>query len=304
MNRKNTISIGPELPHFGSWSWLGHWMIDSLAAEFDVSTFKDPEFPPQSDIVIFLKFKPSHARLSELRRNSRLIFVPVDIYGSAGEIDADRCSLGCFSQVILHCSRLSRYFEGLVNHRCLDHPLKYHLPEIRTERIDGPLLWVGKQCNLPSVIPCLKRFSRHHELRLLTDIPQDRCAAKEFGLDDRRVEVGQWSPQRHLEWTTTAMAAVDVKGCDFRSRHKPPAKTLDFLVSGVPVITNRGSSVDLTLTPRGFSLLEETCWQGNVSKEFQQELAHQAVMVRPEISREACAATLLQCIHDVMKPSH
>ena len=50
-----------------------------------------------------------------------------------------------------------------------------------------------------------------------------------------------------------AMAALDIKANDFRARHKPPAKALDFLASGLPVIVNRGSSTDMHLQTLGYN---------------------------------------------------
>jgi hypothetical protein len=300
VNYPLSISIGPELPEFGSWNWLGLWMIDALKGMFDVSTFQDKQNPPEADILIFLKFKPSAFRLAELRRTSKLVFFPVDIYACAAEIDADIESLRCLNLVVLHCQRLVRYFHGLINYAYLDHPLKYVLPEIRSERVEGPLLWVGKKCNLAAATPCLKKLSTKHEIRVLTDIDQDSCPAAELQLERSRVEIGKWSPERHVAWMATAKAAIDVKGNDFRSRHKPPAKTLDFLASGVPVITNRGSSVELNLRPHGFSLLYEGDEITEISAEHQLRVSQQAMTARQNFSPVACSAILVQLIRQLV----
>lgn len=184
-NRSLSTSIGPELPAFGSWNWLGIWMTDAIKEEFYVSTFRDVEQPPNADILIFLKFKPSAPRLAELQRTSKLVFVPVDIYGSAMEIDQDIDSLRCLNLVILHCERLVRYFRGRTDYACMDHPLKFILPEIRTEQVEGPLLWVGKMCNLAAAVPFLQSLSRQHEIRVLTDIENDACTVEIPGLKIR-----------------------------------------------------------------------------------------------------------------------
>jgi hypothetical protein len=301
MTHRQSISIGPELPEFGSWNWLGKWMIETLSPTFDVTTFSDHENPPPTDVVVFLKFKSSTIRLMELQQTSRLVFVPVDVYGNSWEIDSDVVNLRLLSLVILHCQRLTRYFRGVTDFVCLDHPLKYILPEIRSERVDGPLLWIGKKCNLAAVIPYLQEFSQTHDIRLLTDIDQNSCRAEAFGLSDRRTQVGKWSPQRHIEWMATAKAAVDVKGDDFRSRHKPPAKSIDFLASGVPVITNRGSSVDLNLTPRGFSLLDADRWSEDLSVEHQECLSRQAIITRQHFGAEFHSADLVRRVRELVE---
>ena len=49
-------------------------------------------------------------------------------------------------------------------------------------------------------------------------------------------------------------AAIDIKGDDFRSRHKPPAKAIDFIASGVPLAMNPDSSMVEHLARMGFDV--------------------------------------------------
>lgn len=98
-----------------------------------------------------------------------------------------------------------------------------------------------------------------------------------------------------------AKAAVDVKGNDFRSRHKPPAKSLDFLASSVPVITNRGSSVDLNLAHRGFPLFYVNDWRAVISADHQQTLARLAALARMRLSADFCSSLLVQLIQQILE---
>ena len=68
------------------------------------------------------------------------------------------------------------------------------------------------------------------------------------------VVIKRWSPESHLEWLTVCRAAIDIKGQDFRSKHKPPAKALDFIASGVPLAMNPNSSSTEHLRQLGFEL--------------------------------------------------
>ena len=58
------------------------------------------------------------------------------------------------------------------------------------------------------------------------------------------VRVENWSARRQRELTATAMAAIDIKGDDFRARHKPPAKAIDFIASGLPLAMNDSSGAE------------------------------------------------------------
>lgn len=297
MSNRRTLSIGPELPDFGSWNWLGTWIVQVLSERFDVSTFCNIENPPDADVIIFLKFKPSVAQLARLSQRSRLVFIPVDIYGSAMEIDLDLESFRHLRLVILHTRRLGRYFAGVVEAVYMDHPLKYALPKIRMDAVDGPLIWIGKLCNLGSVIPTVTELARSQEISILTDIEQDKCRPQDVGLpENKNIRCAKWSPERHVEWTQSASAAIDVKGNDFRSRHKPPAKAMDFLASGVPVITNRGSSVDLHITELGLTPVYAPDCRDLRTPEIQRNVSDFATRFRPSLDESACETILHKII--------
>ncbi len=41
-----------------------------------------------------------------------------------------------------------------------------------------------------------------------------------------------------------ARAALDIKGTDFRSRHKPATKAYDFIAPGIPLTTKNYSNIE------------------------------------------------------------
>jgi len=243
------VAIGPELSGFGSWNWLGAGLINALGPDVHAVSFRDVATPPTVDVVVFLKFKPPVEILEQLKsRNCRLIFVPVDVYGSASEIDNDIDSIRCFDFVIVHCRRLIRYFNAAARVEYLDHPLKYVLPEPRVDWQPGPLLWVGRRCNISPIVEWVNRCNVTQDLWILTESNGREASPEEFGFSrPGHIRVGTWTPARHLEWLRNAGFAIDIKGPDFRARHKPPAKLFDYLASGIPVLVNRGGAAAMEL---------------------------------------------------------
>jgi hypothetical protein len=250
------VAIGPELPEFGSWNWLGIGLRDALQSTYQTSTFTDLRQPPAADVVVFLKFKPPLETLKQLRRqNCRLIFLPVDVYGSASEIDLDIESIGCFDLVIVSSRRHLRYFNSMANVEYVDHPLKYVLPKPRETWTRGPSLWIGRQCNIGPVVDWANQQAEL-DLWILTESEERELSPKDLGFHNpKNVRVGTWSESKHIDWLAQASVAVDIKGNDFRARHKPPAKAFDYLASGIPVLTNQGASVALEMAERNLKPL-------------------------------------------------
>ena len=252
------VAIGPELPKFGSWMWLGAGLEKSLGNSFRTTVFADVLRPPKADVIVFLKFKPPPRCLAELHnQNCRLVFLPVDVYGSVAEIDGDLDSLRLFDLVVVHSQRLKRYFNTVSQVEYVDHPLNFALDVPRTGWQAGPCLWIGKQCNITPIVEWANRRLGKAELWVLTDTsPNTRL--EDFGFcNTSRMRLAQWSESIHMEWLNLASVAIDIKGSDFRSRHKPPAKTFDFLASGLPVLTNKGSSVAIEMLDQGMTPLYE-----------------------------------------------
>jgi len=194
--------------------------------------------------------------LRELRRTRRIIFCPVDVYGSSSEIDADAGRLLLCDRIIVHCERLTRYFRGYATVITLPHHVKYVSDILPQRPADGPLLWIGVRGNLPPVVAWVNRHELPAELVVMTDVGEGAYipTSRELGFERNTVRVVPWSPESHLAWLPRCRAAIDIKGDDFRSRHKPDAKVCDYIASGVPVAVLPDSSAAESLGRLGFEL--------------------------------------------------
>ncbi len=233
------VAFGPRAPEFGSWEWVGADIARALSESFATVTFRDTV--PVCDVAIFIKFKPAASILQQLSQRSRIVYVPVDLYGSGSEIDGDRDALRHCDVIVVHCEELQHYFSAHARTLYIDHHLKFVAPMPAAPRTDGPVLWIGNHSNLPPLVDWLHRHTLPEELWVLSDLDEQPPARLGFP-GSCRVRIGRWSPERHVEWTSLARAAIDIKGDDFRSRHKPPAKALDFIASGLPLAMNPGTS--------------------------------------------------------------
>lgn len=253
--RQLSVAFGPRMPGFGSWDWVGADTAAALADQFDVQVFD--EAIPDSDVVVFIKFKPGARVLKQLKQRSRIVYCPIDFYGSGAEIDADSPSLTLCDRILIHCERLRRYFVPYSTVEYIDHHLKYTVP-LRTEfRSEGPALWVGVRSNLPPLVEWVNQHPFDEELWVLTN-PENPAAplnARDYGLSDSsRIRIEVWTPDLHRDWTGLCRGAFDVKGEGFRASHKPPAKAIDFLVSGVPLMLEPDGSTAEHLRTIGFEV--------------------------------------------------
>lgn len=301
MNSGLCVAIGPELTDFGSWNWIGKGLEASLRPFVHTRIFSDACELPCADLIVFVKFKPSLCVLQTLRRNgSRLAFMPIDISGSATEIDADRASLKCFDIVLVHSRRLLRYFNAAARVEFVDHPLKYILPIPRLHSVAGPFLWIGRRCNLPPVVAWFNQTEMDDDLWVLTNADGKDLQREHLGfVRPGRIRLEKWSERVHLEWLAHAGIAIDVKGHDFRARHKPPAKAFDFLASGIPVLTNQGSSTALEMTYRGLRPLTTDLWcpDDRITTDYVQQCANTIRQVAaPEHVWSICRDLLLELI--------
>ncbi|WP_417850308.1 hypothetical protein [Thalassoglobus sp.] len=289
------IAIGPESPGFGSWEWVGQDLVDELEME-TVETFRD--VVPSCDIAVFIKFKPPYEQLCHLRERCHLVYCPVDIYGSAAEIDLDSDSLSVFDCLITHASALTKYFSPYARVELVDHHVKYVAPLPTKQKTSGPVLWTGNASNLTPLVQWSRQNRLPEELWILTNLQQDALSPDRLGFNSyNRVRSENWSPERHREWAQIAQAAIDIKGKDFRARHKPPTKAYDFIASGLPLAMNAESRPIVDVAQHGLQLVEPTDIEQWFSKEYWEATQLLGQKLNRELSRSKVAQKLLRILY-------
>ena len=282
------IAFGPKAPEFGSWNWIGADLCRELARDCDTLTFRD--HVPECDVAVFIKFLPPAGILTELKQRARIVFCPVDIYGSAAEIDASADVLRLCDCVVIHCERLRKYFAPYVRAEYIDHHLKFVCPLPEQQKTDGPLVWIGNRANLPPVVEWVNSRVFSGELWILTDLERAPSSPAEHRFHfSNRIRVENWTEKSHIQFASLARAAFDVKGDDFRARHKPPAKALDWIASGVPLAMNVDSSSTQYIASFGFNVcgLEDTDrW---LSREYWDATQRCAQVLQKEMSLRSIA---------------
>jgi hypothetical protein len=256
LENRPVVAFGPEMPDWGSWDWVGVDVAAALSTCFRVVTFGEPEVPP-CDVVVVVKHPPSLEWWERVRGRAAVIYCPVDFYGSPADIDNDLPILRQCARILIHCERLRRYFEPYAPVEYIDHHVKFAAPMRETYRQDGYVLWVGVRTNLPPLAEWVNAHPLPGQLQILTnpEMPGKMPEPKEFGFRrGKAVRIERWSKEAHLELLAGARAALDIKGSDFRARHKPPAKAIDFIASGVPLAMNPDSSAAEHLARMGFEV--------------------------------------------------
>jgi glycosyltransferase involved in cell wall biosynthesis len=300
-SRRPVIAFGPELPGIGSWEWVGAEMVEELSVRFETKTFKDEI--PSCDVLVIVKYNLSHKVVERVARHSLVVFCPIDYYGSPAEIDRDGPLLRCCARVVTHAESLRKYFQSYAPVEYLDHHVKFTAPLREAYQKTGPILWTGMRNNLPPLVQWINGNPLPEELWLLTNLEAGRTDARgeEFGFSTgTTVRIENWSPEKHYEWTGLARAAIDVKGTDFRQRHKPPAKAFDFIASGVPTATNDPSSSARHLRRIGFEPARPEERDRWLSRDYWEQTVRLGRRLRDRLSRAGVGARLAQILEDVL----
>ena len=296
------VALGPVMPGWGSWDWVGADMQEELSRWYRTASFAPGEVPA-ADLVLVVKHAPDLSWMECCCRRSAVVYCPVDYYGSAAAIDADGPLLRKCARVVVHCERLRRYFAPYAPVEYLDHHVKFVSPLPDGPRDEGPLLWAGVRTNLPALADWLNAHPLPAALVVLSNFEDAMLPPQpaDFGFrPGLAVRLEHWSPGRHRELTASARAALDIKGDDFRSRHKPPAKALDFLASGLPLALNPGSSPAEHLARLGFEVpspLDVGRW---LSREYWEETQRFGRAVRELLSRERVGSRLRRILDEVL----
>jgi len=114
-----------------------------------------------------------------------------------------------------------------------------------------------------------------------------------------RVSIEQWTPARYIECLIQARVAIDIKGQDFQSRHKPPTKAMDFLTAGLPfAMSARSSSVE-HLAEMGFNVASPNDVDIWFSPGYANECHRFGAALRQQISRESVGSRWWQLLQQV-----
>lgn len=294
------VAFGPELPGFGSWDWVGHDLVDALGNRFDVVTFRDD--PLACDILVLIKWRPEFDVLRRTAARSAIVYCPIDLYGSAAEIDADWRSLRLCRRVVVHCPDLMKYFGSYAPVESLDHHVKYITPLRESFVEQGPILWTGVWSNLPPLVDWVNAHRLPAELCVLTNLTgQDCVPARTYGFrDESAVRIENWTPERHRERLSQARAIIDIKGLDFRARHKPASKAIDAIASGVPLAMNADSSSAAYLKTLGFDVAVPEDTDRWLSREYWEQTRACGARLREQLSLAAVANRFAQILDDVL----
>jgi hypothetical protein len=90
--RLATIAIGPVMPGWGSWDWVGADLVSELANDYRILTY-GPGETPVCDLQLVIKHPGPCRRTDSSVHGPSIVYCPIDFYGGPNEIDADRVSL-------------------------------------------------------------------------------------------------------------------------------------------------------------------------------------------------------------------
>lgn len=297
------VAFGPVTPGWGSWEWIGEDLAAELSNWLPVETF-GWDTVPECDVLIVVKHPLPEPLRFQIPRQMGLVYCPIDHYGSPAEIDSDRRWLRQCSRIVVHCERLRKYFVPYAPVEFVDHHVKFVVEAKNSRSSCGPILWTGVRSNLPPLVEWVNVHQLPRELIVLTN--PEACSTgtdpAEFGFRHGiPVRVESWTPARHLERLTQAAAALDIKGQDFRQRHKPPAKAIDCIASGLPLAMNAGSSPVEHLSRMGFEVSNPEDIERWFSQDYRRETERFGRALRELLSRERVARRLRRVIEEVFE---
>jgi hypothetical protein len=286
------------MPGIGSWEWVGHDFVSELRDQYCVSVWRD--LPPQCDIVIAIKYGFDQ-RLIGAVGDAQLVYCPIDAFGSGADIDRAGVLLCRCARIIVHARPLLKYFRSYAPVEYLDHALRYVSPLADAHRRSGPILWAGLQSNLPPLVSWVNENRIPGELRVLTDCDDDRPSPGQWGFSADNITVESWTRERHIECAGRSRAALDIKGDDFRQRHKPPAKALDFIASGLPLAMNSDSASSRHLAELGFDVASPSDTSRWLSAEYWHETQELARHLRQSHTLERVGQHLCDIVESVLR---
>jgi hypothetical protein len=300
---KSVIAFGPKLPGIGSWEWIGAEMMQELSKFYDIQSYTS-ESVPDCDVLVVIKHDVQTEELLRAAEKTAVIFCPVDRYGSCAEIDAHGWMLARCAKILVHCQRLCKYFRSYAPVELVDHHLRFVTDEPPSYRQDSYVFWAGIKSHLPILAEWVNAHRLPAELRILTNVEsaKPRIDAGQFGFDTsvNQVRIERWSQQRHLELVAAARLAIDIKGNDFRQRHKPAAKAIDFIASGLPLATNPESYSAEYLSRLGFEVVTPLDTDRWLSQAYFDETQAFGATLRESLSLQRIGLRYKQIIDDLL----
>ncbi|WP_339735846.1 glycosyltransferase family 4 protein [uncultured Gimesia sp.] len=283
---KPHICIGPICQGIGFWEWTGKELGDELLQYFDIEFFADSI--PHCDLAIVVKY--DFPQLMETRPSDiPVIYCPVDCYESARDIDRDGNNLFQCRQIITHSESLRKYFNTYAPVEYLDHHLRFISQSLGPKPEHGPILWTGIRSNIQPLVEWINQNPLPRELWILTNLDQGSTTVSptKLGFNGAStVRIENWTPKKHVEWARLANSAIDIKGTDFRARHKPPTKALECLASGLPLAMNSDSSSVRHLAKQGFEVASVEDQEFWFSNEYRKRTLEFGAELRKRLSRK------------------
>ncbi|QDV52166.1 glycosyltransferase family 4 protein [Gimesia fumaroli] len=283
---KQHICIGPIYHGIGFWEWTGKELGEELSQYFDIEFFADSI--PHCDLAIIVKY--DFPQLMETRpADVPIIYCPVDRYGFVRDIDRDGKKLFQCQQIITHSESLRKYFHSYAPVEYLDHHLRFISKSLAPRPEEDPILWTGICSNLPPLIEWVNQNPLPRELWILTNLDQEASTVPpgKLGFNgSQSVHIENWTPDKHIKWAELASCAIDIKGTDFRARHKPPTKAIECIASGLSLAMISGSSNVRYLAKQGFevaSVEDQDFWFSN---EYRKRTLEFGAELRKRLSRE------------------
>ena len=298
---RTVVAFGPAVP-WGSWQWVGEETVRELPRYFVATRYALGEVP-EADVIVVVKHLPPPSFFDRIPPRSAILYCPVDYYGDASQIDQDGALLRRCCRIVVHCERLRKYFSPYAPVVYMDHPVRFITTDLVEYRTEGYVLWVGVWSNLPPLVQWVNAHPLPCQLKVLTNLDdlQAYQTPADLGFCDvGAVSVEQWSEERHRELTLRAMAALDIKGDDFRARHKPPAKGIDFITSGLPLAMNPQSSTAEHLARMGFEVVSPSDANRWFSREYWEETRSFGQALRELLSRRRIGLRYKRLIEEVL----
>lgn len=162
-----TVGFGPD-SGWASWQWVGRDVMDELSPYYRVVHWIGQR--TEIDVLVAIKFLPDTQTLRDMAQRMRIIYCPIDVYGSEEEIAADAERLKLCSLIVVHCERLRAHFEPFARVAFMDHHVKFVTAELCPYNRYGPLVWVGVREHLPSLVSWVNQYGLPAPLLVLTNL--------------------------------------------------------------------------------------------------------------------------------------